>query len=369
MPILNSQIFRRNKIKNMGFEKFDDKTEKKETLITEAEFKEKTNKIIDDILITNIKDSDFSLDNPKDKEFYEAMIDSRKMVSDGDYKEPISISRQRKLKVPQYFESPEGILKEQLKRYEEDINKIKKNPDYLTDDLRNIPFKEAEEIKGLLEFIKSHNEVNNQKTQEKETKLEGEELFKRQIENNSHHKAKNVIDNTIFFLDSLDKYKPLNDLQTYKEELEEVLYRADFEYKKELHQEILDKDKNILQPLIELMKEIDQKEKFTENEISIFRSKVFDYLKETYGIEENRPYEGEKYNFREQKTLTIETTDNEFFNNLIKKVINPGYRINEKMYNFYKALYDKADKDWQKDHSITRSIRPANIIIYKYNKK
>ncbi|PIP26218.1 MAG: hypothetical protein COX31_03520 [Candidatus Moranbacteria bacterium CG23_combo_of_CG06-09_8_20_14_all_40_16] len=55
-----------------------EKQERQVESITENEFKEKTNKILDDALVSNIKDEEFDLKNPKDKKWYDAMIDTKK---------------------------------------------------------------------------------------------------------------------------------------------------------------------------------------------------------------------------------------------------------------------------------------------------
>lgn len=124
--------------------------ERQERLIAESEFKEKTNKIINDTLISNIKDSSFDLKNPEDKEWYDGIIGAKKMLESGNYGEPRFFAGPNGLRMPKSFETPEGFLKERLSRYQEDMEKNKEKPGYLTDDMEKRCAEQIKELNSLL---------------------------------------------------------------------------------------------------------------------------------------------------------------------------------------------------------------------------
>lgn len=160
-------------------------TESKAELITENQFKEKTNKMIDDTLISNIKDPSFDLKNPEDKEWYDGMIGAKNMLVDGNYNEPRFFAGPDGARVPKSFETPEGFLKERLSRHQEDIEINKKKPGYLTDTMEKKCLEQIKELNSLLKFIEDkknikpeEEEITPEETLETNEKLKGEELFK-----------------------------------------------------------------------------------------------------------------------------------------------------------------------------------------------
>jgi len=123
--------------------------------IAESEFKEKTNKMMDDTLISNIKDPSFDLENPEDKEWYDGIIGAKNMLQGGLYVEPRFFVGPDGARVPKSFETPEGFLKERLSRYEEDIEINKKKPGYLTDTMEKRNLEQIKELNSLLKFIEN----------------------------------------------------------------------------------------------------------------------------------------------------------------------------------------------------------------------
>lgn len=378
-------------------------TESQAELITENEFKEKTNKMIDDVLVTNIKDSDFDLKDPEDKEWYNGIIGVKNMLEDGNYNEPRFFAGPDGLRVPKSFETPEGFLKERLSRYQEDMEKNKEKPGYLTDDMEKRCAEQIKELNSLLKFIEDKKAKRDEvvpdsgsetQTEMPETneKLEGEELFNQQIENNAHPEAKNLKEETTLFLDSLDRHDNKTELNSYREEIGEILYRRGIEYDPNKKPEFPEKDRAILEPLWKFRKELDEWNTFTEPRVSDYRKRIFGYLHSAFGIEENKPNDGEKLNSKEHRTVKVEETNNQFLDNLIKKVIKPGFKINNQLYEYYKNNFLAEDKKkqeefrkikdqvpqeefdkrydaylkWKKQHEFTKAVRSADVIINKY---
>lgn len=251
-------------------------------------------------------------------------------------------------------------------------------------------------LKGKNES-ESKSEKRNEKTRqeetpgtEKEIELEGEELFKSQIENNSFKDAKALKEDLILYLGSMDKgiMKTLPDLQA---ELDETLYRQGIEPSGDVDFKN-DEEKRILEPLIKLRQELDGWNTFSSTKVENFRYKIMKYLKDSFGLEEYKPREGEKFSGKEHKSMSVEKTKNEFLNNLIKRVVRPGYRINESMWNYYQEYmqntrmknqqeitkikgavsqeeFDKKYEEfqqWENSHRFGKMARPAEVELFKY---
>ena len=216
--------------------------------------------------------------------------------------------------------------------------------------------------------------------------------MKHQIENNSYSEAKNIKEEVALFLDSLDRHNVKTDLSIYKEELGEILYRKGIEYDPTKRPEFPEKDRAILEPLWNFRKELDEWNTFTEPIVRDYRKRIFEYLYSTFGVVENKPNDGEKLNSKEHRAVTVEETSNQFLDKLIKKVIKPGNKIDDKLYEYYKESFLAEDKQkqeefrkikdeipreefdkkydeylkWKKRYEFTKTIRPADVVMYKY---
>ena len=225
---------------------------------------------------------------------------------------------------------------------------------------------------------------------EEESKIEGEPLLNQQIENNAYSEAKALKGDLILYLGSIDK----GDIsfQNLKDELEETLYRQGVEHSSGAVNFKNDEEKRILEPLLKLRQELDGWNTFTASKVESFRSRIMGYLENTFGVQEYRPREGEKFNGKEQKAVGVAKTDNELLNNLIKQVARPGYRINEALWKHYeeymtrtrtnnrnelariKETVDQKEFDkkyeefqkWENSHSFEKTARPAEVEIYKH---
>lgn len=226
---------------------------------------------------------------------------------------------------------------------------------------------------------------------EKEIELEGEELFKQQIENNAYEEATPLKEDLILYLDSMDKgtMKSLPDLQA---ELDEVLYRRGIEYSSGNVNFKNDEEKRVLEPLFKLRQGLDGWNTFSSAKVESFRHKIMKYLEDFFGLEEYNPREGEKFSGKEHKAMSVEKTKNEFLNNLIKRVIRPGYRMNESMWKYYQEYmqntrmknqqeiarikgtvsqeeFDKRYEEfqqWDNLHRFGKMARPAEVEIFKH---
>lgn len=235
-------------------------------------------------------------------------------------------------------------------------------------------------------------EKPQEQSKESKEKLEGEKLFEYQIENNSHVSAKNLKEDLAMFIKTVDGGYMRTHFQDTKEELSEILYRNGIEYEKNKEIKINGKDKEILQPILDFRKELDEWRTLTELKIDNFRENIVSYLQDTFGVEVQEPREGEKYDSKTMRAMKTEETKNEFLDYKIKKVSSPGYYINAKLFDYYKKwLTDKRqeisnkhkslkntvsqqefdkitdqDQNWLKQHSFTNSIQPAQVEIYRF---
>ncbi|MFA6160237.1 MAG: hypothetical protein WC678_04100 [Parcubacteria group bacterium] len=355
------------------------------------------------------------------------------MVNDGNYAEPEMFAGPDGFRKPKYFETPEGILKWNLKNYEDTMVEMReKHPDDWEDFVPESSLKRMREIKNLLKFIKDEQKEtsedtsdqseksyteNNQdensdektkevkkqekipekkdaktKVEQKKEKLEGEELFQYQIENNSHPLSKSLKDDTILFIESLNEgISGPGMFQSFKEELSEILYRSGVIYEEDKEIEIDEENREILQPLLDFRKELDQWNTVTEVRKEDFRKRVIKYTEDTFGMEIQAPNEGEDYKNKGKATKTVETK-NEFLNDKIKKVLKPGFKINEKLFNHYEKWFREKEQEisnkrntikstvsdqefdrifnedqaWLTKHRFAKAIKPAQIEIYKY---
>lgn len=191
----------------------------------------------------------------------------------------------------------------------------------------------------------------------------------------------------------MDRHNEKTDLSIYKEELDEILYRKGIEYNPIKKPEIPERDRAILEPLWKFRKELDEWNTLSEPRVRDYRKRIFEYLHSTFGVEEHKSNDGEKLNSKEHRTVKVEETSNQFLDKLIKKVIKPGFKIDDKLYEYYKDSFlaenkkkqeefrrikdeiprEEFDKKydeylkWKKNHEFTKTIRPADVIIYKYN--
>ncbi|MDE1988325.1 MAG: hypothetical protein KGJ58_03570 [Patescibacteria group bacterium] len=233
------------------------------------------------------------------------------------------------------------------------------------------------------------------KTKKKKEKREDKEIFQQQIENNSHESAKNLKQGLVLLVKSLDDIENSdNNFKNAKAELSEILYRSDIgDYEKDKEIRIDEKDKEIFQPILDFRKELDSWDTLTESKIADFKNRLLKYTKDVFGMEILKPKEGEKYKINNETQVSkVEETKNELLNGRIKKMLSPGFKINEKLYNEYKNWFaekeqemskkwrsikdtvskeefDKIteeDKAWLKNHSFTKLIMPMRIEIYKY---
>ena len=246
-----------------------------------------------------------------------------------------------------------------------------------------------EEIPKTTEERSEEQEIPPKESKES---LEQKELLNQQIENNADSEARSLQTDVALFLDSLDRWNVNETLENYKYELDEILYRKDIEYKEGENIEIPEQNKTILEPLLKLRKELDYWATFTEPQVKIFREKFVKYLQDTFGIEENRVKQGEKYAKKGQQAVRVEETNDKSMDNLIKEPIASGYKINEKLWDYYKDKFDKENRQkqeklesikktasqdefdriydkyskWNRSHSFSQKIRPAKVVIYRY---
>jgi predicted nuclease with TOPRIM domain len=122
-----------------------------------------------------------------------------------------------------------------------------------------------------------------------------------------------------------------------------------------------------------------------------FRKRLVGYLKDIFGIEIQETREGEKYDSKTMQALKTEETKNEFLDYKIKQIYSPGFKINEKLFDYYKKWFteeaqklnkkwkglensvsrqefDKItdqDQDWLKKHTFAKSIMPIKVVIYR----
>jgi hypothetical protein len=222
--------------------------------------------------------------------------------------------------------------------------------------------------------------------------MEGEKLFQYQIENNSHSAAKSLKEDLTLFLRSIGDMR--TNFQTTKEELSEILYRNDLEYTENKEMEVKKEDKEILEPILNFRKELDKWNTLTEPKIDDFQKRILGYMKDVFGVEIQEPNEGEKYDSKNMQAVKVEETKNEFLDYKIKKILSPGFKINDQLFDYYKKWHigkeqemkkqwnslestlsrqdfdKKTDEDllWLKNHSFTKSIRPPRVEIYRFKK-
>jgi hypothetical protein len=279
----------------------------------------------------------------------------------------------------------EGIEQEKLLDYlsSEDENwyvGAKKNPDGTWDLSRSAKFNPKE---------KNSNAEQKQPLEKKE-KLEGEKLFQYQIENNSHPNARALQKDMIMLIGDIDRGNL--DLDYLKESLSETLNRNDIEYSDNGDNRIDEKDKEILQPIMDFRNELDHLNTFTEQRLADFRKRIREYLTDTFGIEISDPKEGDDFDRKSMAAIKAEETKNSLLDYKIKKVFSSGYEINDKLFDYYKKWYNEKDKElrrkwnsikkdfssqefdrvydedskWLKQHSFSKSVRPARVEVYKY---
>jgi hypothetical protein len=258
----------------------------------------------------------------------------------------------------------------------------KENPDGSLDLSHALGFKPEKKTKEQTESVA-------EKPKETKESLEQEKLFNQQIENNTYAEARSLQTGVAFFLDSLDRNETL---ENYKIELGEILRLNDIEYQKDKNIKIPEQNKTVLEPLLKLRKELDHWATFTQPQVKLFREKFVKYLQETFGIEESRAKQGEKYEKRGQQAVRTEETNDKSMDYIIKNPIASGYKINEKLWDYYKdkfykenhqrneelknikktvspdefdKIYDEYSK-WNRSYSFSQTIRPARVVIYQY---
>ena len=246
-------------------------------------------------------------------------------------------------------------------------------------------------LRGKTERMKPIKEKSQPKNEHKKEKLEGEELFKYQVENNSHPSAKSLKEDFALF------YKSISDSgsepQFLKEELSEILYRNNLEYIENEDVKVNEKDEKIFGPLLNFRKEMDSWDTFTDTRKMDFQKRIEAYLKDTFGVETHKPEEGEKFDAKKNmQAVKVEKTGNEFLDYKIKRVGSPGFKINDNLFDYYKKWYsDKEqemrekwnsiknatpreefdevmgkDRAWLKKYLFAKFIKPAYVEIYRY---
>lgn len=282
---------------------------------------------------------------------------------------------------------------EHLSQGEEDIEFTLKRIRDDADNLDSSPVRNDEKLATLRAaelFLRREQAKKRGQKNESNEKLEGEELFQYQIENNSHVSAKSLKEDLSLFIKSVDDMR--DNFQVVKEELAEILYRNDLEYSEDKEVEVKKEDKEVLEPILNFRKELDNWNTLTEPKIDDFRKRILEYMKDVFGIETQEPGEGEKYDAKNMQAIKVEETKNEFLEYKIKKIISPGFKINGELFDYYKKWliekeqtmkekhksikatvstqeFDKIteeDQLWLKKHSFTKSIRPARVEIYRY---
>ncbi len=168
----------------------------------------------------------------------------------------------------------------------------------------------------------------------------------------------------ISFLGDLDRHNINSKLENYKIEIGEILHRNNIEYEAGKDITIPEEDKLILEPLLEFRKELNEWNTFTDSRVSGYRKRVFEYLRDTFGIEENKPKEGEKLNYKEHETLEVVETENQLLDKLIKKVTRPGYEINDELYDYYKKEFQEQRIKHEKELNRIK----GNISQEEFNK-
>lgn len=292
-----------------------------------------------------------------------------------DLQERIKIAREEIKK-----ETAEGATTE-----EKDIWHVgaKKNPDGSVDLSQAAIFRP----KG-----KNPETETKQPLEQKKEKLEGEELFRNQIENNSHPTAKNLKEELALFIGDIEKMGYTSDnFKALKEGLSEILYRNDLEYEEGKDIKVNDNDKKIIEPVVAFREELDKWNTFTETKVDGFKKRILEYLKETFGVEIQEPVEGGKYDSKTMQAVKVEKTENRLLDYKIKKILGSGFRVSDELFDYYKKWYTEKEKEmnekhrslkggiteeefdkvveddrkWLGEHQFTKSIRTARVEIYR----
>ena len=236
----------------------------------------------------------------------------------------------------------EGILKE---RYGEDfmpavngdLTKLRSYRKFLKSEMSKKEKQSSE---------KNKKEATQNETSEKKETLEGEKLFQAQIENNANPLAKDLQENLILFIKSFDKgIATAEDFESIKDELSQVLYRSGVEYSENAKIEIAEENKEILQPILDFRSELDQWNTTSQERQADFRSRIMSYLKNVFGIETYRPGDGEALDSKKARAVKIVETPNFLLDMKIKAVLSPGYKINDKFFDYYQKWFGEKTKE------------------------
>lgn len=286
-------------------------------------------------------------------------------------------------KKPGYVSNRESIEKIILSK-EDEIRKLE-------DRVREIDGKYDVEEKA--EEKTEEGEKESEKEQEKETP-EKEKIFQHQIENISHPKSKNLIEGLALFFESIRKSKAdSSDFVFHKDELSNVLYVNDIDYENNKEAKIDEKDKEILEPVLELRKKFDKWNEFSEEKKANIMETLSRHLEDVFGIEIKEPKEGEDFDGKVMYAIKAEKTKDKTLNYKIKKVFSLGLEINNDLYAYYKKWlkeeeqemkkkwkeakdkvsdeeFDKVWKkgqDWLKRHQFGKVIKPPRVEVYRYD--
>lgn len=121
----------------------------------------------------------------------------------------------------------------------------------------------------------------------------------------------------------------------FKDYIESILSNVDIDFSDKKIE--IQKDNKILQPLLEFRNELDSWGTFTEVRVNDYRNRILKYFKNTFGIEENIPKAGQKFNKKNQQTIKVELSNNISLDNSIKEILMPGYEINDELYSYYEC--------------------------------
>ena len=237
-------------------------------------------------------------------------------------------------------------------------------------------------------------DATQNETSEKKETLEGEKLFQAQIENNANPLAKDLQENLILFIKSFDKgITSAEDFESIKDELSQVLYRSDVEYSENAKIEIAEENKEILQPILDFRSELNQWNTTSQERQADFRSRIMSYLKDVFGIETYRPDDGEVLDSKKARAVKTVETPNYLLDMKIKAVLSPGYKVNDKLFDYYQEWFGKKKKEindklivlkdevsredfdkqyeegkiWIDKYQVLRkSIKPAGVEVYRH---
>lgn len=287
----------------------------------------------------------------------------------------------------------ENDLEFTLDAIREDIANMNSSPDRNEEEIQTL---RAAELFLSIEQEKRKNNKNRETNFGNEREREGpegEELFQYQIENNSHSNAKNLQIGIGLFIDSIDKGIGSLTLNDLKRELDQIIYENSdgLEYKEGEENKLDESNKKILEPVLNFREELSDWNTFSQERIYSLRKELLGYLKGVFGIEIYTPNEGEDYK-NKGKSSKIEETKNEFLNDKIKKVLRPGLKISDKLFDYYQKWFSEKQQEirekqislkssisgeefdgilnenneWQRKYRIGKVVRQAELEVYKY---